>query len=344
MQLDALRGLAAVAVVVYHYTVFAPMSGVQAAGFHDGKYGVHLFFMISGFVILMSASRQSSSTRFLWGRFARLYPAYWVALLLSVAAVLVSGLVPERPLSLGVVIANVTMLQTAWDVPNVNSSFWTLYIELLFYLCVALTLAIRRIQWLPWAMAAVVLFDTLAVFPQAWDRVPGWWKLPLYFPLLRHLYLFTFGVWVYQARTRWSAMLPVVAMLCLLNAYGRGVELYPLAIIASLGLVLYAASSGWLVWLENRWLIWLGTISYSLYLVHENVGYAIVRTATKHGWPLWSGQWLAALVSVLVAVVVTYSVEKPAHRILRRWGASHNHSDEVFTSMVEQRNAKRVVL
>src|SRR6185436_18721223 len=94
-EVDALRGLAALAVVFYHYgqryrelgadaylsAKFPgqfPMNGEPLAWVSWGHYGVQLFFMISGFVILMTISKVRSLKEFALLRFVRLYPAFWV--------------------------------------------------------------------------------------------------------------------------------------------------------------------------------------------------------------------------------------------------------------------------
>lgn len=80
--LDLLRLVCASAVVLLHYGVMAPYTGVLPARYYFapnvlvyGQFGVHIFFIISGFVITLSA-RGRTAGAFLWARFLRLYPAY----------------------------------------------------------------------------------------------------------------------------------------------------------------------------------------------------------------------------------------------------------------------------
>jgi len=84
-QLDALRGVAALLVVGFHYTTrFDQLyghAGEPLLSLPWGHYGVNLFFMISGFVIFMTLERTQRATDFVVSRFSRLYPAYWGALL-----------------------------------------------------------------------------------------------------------------------------------------------------------------------------------------------------------------------------------------------------------------------
>ena len=114
LEFDALRGLAALSVVLFHYTtrydaIFG-RSGRLAAGFPWGDYGVDLFFMLSGFVILRSLDRTTFAGDFLVGRFARLYPAYWAAAAITFAVVSLCGL-PGQEVGLGEAAFNATMLQ-----------------------------------------------------------------------------------------------------------------------------------------------------------------------------------------------------------------------------------------
>src|SRR5690606_6778553 len=80
-ELDALRGLAALAVVAFHYTTsYAQQVGhlqPLGFGFTPGNYGVHLFFLISGYVIFMTLEHTRDGMDFVVSRFSRLYPAYW---------------------------------------------------------------------------------------------------------------------------------------------------------------------------------------------------------------------------------------------------------------------------
>ena len=100
IELDALRGLAAMSVVLFHFTTrYEELFGRAnplPLNFGWGDFGVDLFFMLSGFVILMTLERTSHSLKFAWGRFTRLYPAYWAAVALTFGAVAVFGLAGQE--------------------------------------------------------------------------------------------------------------------------------------------------------------------------------------------------------------------------------------------------------
>ncbi len=138
--LDGLRLLAALMVVFYHYVALAkpwehdtgtifPATRTAA---QYGWLGVEIFFLISGFVICMSVWGRSLGD-FAVSRVSRLFPAYWAGILLTTVVV---KLWPEVDSFRGLdrVINNLAMLQSGSDAPDVDPVYWTLFVELKFYL------------------------------------------------------------------------------------------------------------------------------------------------------------------------------------------------------------------
>ena len=136
LELDALRGIAALMVVFYHYFYhYNEMYGHQSipvSWSFVGRLGVALFFIISGFVIFWTLSRTERPLNFIVSRFSRLYPVYWFAIALSFVAVLCFGL-PGREVSLRDAALNTLMFHEYLDVPHVDGVYWSLTVELSFY-------------------------------------------------------------------------------------------------------------------------------------------------------------------------------------------------------------------
>lgn len=134
LELDALRGIAALGVVLFHYMVafidqytYGTEIFPGFRYFRYGKHGVALFFIISGFVIFMSLERTKRSYDFIFGRFSRLYPTYWAAVILSVAVVTFAKL-PDLQINLKDALINLTMFQGFFSVPHIDGNYWTLEI------------------------------------------------------------------------------------------------------------------------------------------------------------------------------------------------------------------------
>lgn len=148
--LDALRGIAVIAVVAEHltYLVFRPVRHlVIVPWFDSGKFGVMLFFLVSGYIIPASLERHGDVRRFWISRAFRLYPAMLTAIgallvLYAAGAVSLNGRMNTGPLA--AVVAHATFLQDVLGVHNFLNVMWTLSYEMLFYL---LTTALFVLGW-----------------------------------------------------------------------------------------------------------------------------------------------------------------------------------------------------
>lgn len=140
--LDALRGVAVIAVVVEHlsYLVFRELrAGVIVPWFDVGKYGVLVFFLVSGYIVPASLERHGSVRRFWVSRAFRLYPMLCVA----VGIIMVLGVMGVTPLDARlshdlptVLMAHGTFLQDLLGVQNSLNVLWTLSYEMVFYLSI----------------------------------------------------------------------------------------------------------------------------------------------------------------------------------------------------------------
>ncbi len=150
-EIDLLRFLAAVAVVLFHYTFMGYARGMIAMPypllapvFKYGYLGVQLFFMISGFVILMTASN-GCAKGFVVSRLIRLYPAFWACCTLTFITMLAFG-APRYVASLSQYLVNMTMISEFVKVPAIDGSYWSLLVEIRFYALVFLVLLAGRIH------------------------------------------------------------------------------------------------------------------------------------------------------------------------------------------------------
>ncbi|MFC4065418.1 acyltransferase family protein [Actinoplanes subglobosus] len=141
--LDALRGWAAAVVAVFHVAPVVLGRELHLRIFEVidlGKYGVLLFFLVSGYVIPMSLERHGDLRRFWTGRLLRIYPAYLFAVLVTIG--LAAAGIVRMPDQLAVettasVLGHMTMLQDLIGTRGVLRPFWTLSFEMVFYLVVA---------------------------------------------------------------------------------------------------------------------------------------------------------------------------------------------------------------
>ena len=282
VYLDALRGIAALMVVFSH--LYGPLLGdvwLFSELLDVGKLGVLWFFMISGVVIPFSLQPlPDGARRFLISRLMRLYPAYWLSLLVYLSILQLGGGVMPPWIQ---VMANLTMLQTLLGFGDVIGLYWTLFIELVFYgLCLVLFLRGKLYDLATrtrWAIGALVLGLALATLREMTER-----KLPVALPLGLSLMFFgsIWRQWLLAEHSREltrSLVLVLGAYLLLLpptlllaysqdmgvgEAPGRYLFTYATAIISFLVLTR-------IVQLKHPALLWLGGVSYSLYLLHPSM-------------------------------------------------------------------------
>jgi peptidoglycan/LPS O-acetylase OafA/YrhL len=294
--LDALRFVAALAVALYHYTSFWAVDGSHTPAYYlptvsrvtvYGFLGVELFFMISGFVIGMSSWGRTLGG-YLASRLARLYPAYWACVAITLTLTLVfpvkGGWIPVYDSFTAADVAiNLTMLQEPLGHPSVDNVYWTLWAELRFYLLWALVVG-RGVTYRK-AMVFCGLWMVAAVLATQINN-----------PVLNDLTMrhyagyFCAGILLYLLRRfgpspLLAAMLAVTAALNL-HSLGERVKLNPgwvvplwpaVLIIAVAYLLLIAIALGRLDRLDWRWLTLAGALTYPYYLLHQRLGYIVLR-------------------------------------------------------------------
>lgn len=328
--LDGLRFVAALAVMAYHFTAMDRVWGrfageifpAQPAAY--GWLGVHLFFLISGFVICMSSWGRGVGS-FLVSRAVRLYPAYWLSVV--VAMVTVWPLLPW-PANWFDKLVNFTMFQEAVGSPPLAEVYWTLWAELRFYLLFSLVvwwgLTYRRVAGFCVAWLGLVTV-TKAVVPDG--------TLPHTLLMTEYAPLFTAGIGFYlMFRFRptflsWGIVgasfvlaVPAVLFRTTLEADPVGVvpPSWPAVVLLVVCFALVGAVAlGWLSWLRGRWLVVLGATTYPLYLLHLDIGGSILHAWQYRVPPALLVVAVAAGMVVLAWLVHRY-VERPLAPLLRR--------------------------
>jgi len=318
VEVDVLRGLAAFWVVLSHYLPYwnrylGPTPTIVPNEW--GVYAVKLFFLISGFVIFMTLDRCKSVADFTVLRFSRLYPAYWATLVL---ATVVSVLVFGRRFGLGGFVANATMLEDFLGYPRFDNIYWTLTVEISFYLIAGFLFALglhRRtllfvVVWLVIAAIWVLIFQQTDTDHRHW--------LALLFALDFSPY-FGMGIVLFDVTKHgWSAARAGVVGLAFATEFLiAGWVGLCVALIVVILFVL--AIRGNLRFLVSKATLWLGAISYALFLVHRNLGYESLDWLHEHHVSLAVAVPVTILGALAIATLVTYGVEKPSLQHIRSW-------------------------
>ncbi|HUY87207.1 MAG TPA: acyltransferase [Pirellulales bacterium] len=334
LELDALRGFAALAVVLFHFTtrydqVFGHIATLPASC-PWGSYGVDLFLMLSGFVILRSLDRTQHAGDFIVGRFARLYPAYWVAGAITFGVVTLFGLSGQE-VSLREAALNSTMLQRLLGARHIDGAYWSLEVELFFY-AFAFALhragAFRTPRRQHIALALWLFAEAVSMWIMSHGESEAGHSLALRLTSklqvllsLRYAHLFTIGILLYRGFC--NRNYPPIAWLLLAACWtlqGMADSWAAALGIAMLTAVLYGAVEGRLGWLAARPLAFLGAISYPLYLIHQNVGYVLIRELESLTASPVAAIALAMTFSLAAATGLSLAIERPVQKwIVNRW-------------------------
>jgi peptidoglycan/LPS O-acetylase OafA/YrhL len=335
--LDLLRLVAVLGVVLYHFGFWGPAAhGVPQVALpwltpiaKYGFLGVPAFFVISGFVIAYSAEGRTA-TGFAIARFSRIYPTFVFCMSLTFLAIVYLG-PPHFDASFRQWAANLFIAAPAFGQPYMDTSYWSLVIEVMFYAWVAVLIAAglfpRRI-------------DTIILI---WLSITFANELTLDAPFIEKLFLtddsgfFAVGLLIYQFyRGRRGS--PLYALLALsigtavFQSIHKAVKLAPhtggvydewmvAAICLASVAIIFLATRIRHVPLPSGFVVAAGGLTYPLYLLHMQFGYVLfVRQAPADAVP-----WVVAIVLTMtfLAWAVWRYVERPAQRWTREFLTCH---------------------
>ena len=337
IELDALRGLAALSVMLYHYTTrYNQLFGHVKANYFEfeyGNFGVQVFLIISGFVIFMTINKIKSVKEFALKRAVRLYPAYITSVILTFTLVSIFSL-KGRETSLLEALFNLTMLQgfIPFDlIPHVDGAYWSLKVELTFYFfmgCIFSLKLINKIEipliiWLSFAfiLRGISLFSDNFII-----------NALMVYGILSYCHLFIAGIMFYMLRDTKKKSYYFIIFACLFyeflyNGLFRG------TVVLIFFSIFYMLISGKLGFIAKKPLIFLGTISYSLYLIHQNIGYIIINFMEKNGFVNEFYILIPILISIGLATAITFLIEKPLQNMIISKSKSRKNIDNQIVNL-----------
>jgi peptidoglycan/LPS O-acetylase OafA/YrhL len=325
-ELDALRGIAALFVVLFHYS---GISELNIWFLKLGVTGVDLFFLISGYVILLTLEKTKTGRDFIISRLSRLYPSFIVMLLITSTLIYFFNRV-SMP-SGREFFLNLTMMQPLFRVRNIDDSYWTLTVEMQFYIFMLLVFMAGKLEYIERIGAAVLaVIAVYYVFAATFFESSIVYIVPRsYLPLISHFQLFLAGITFYKMKTAGVTLYrQIVLLVCALFTFylydksGRShffIGLVPYAVMVAIYFVVfYFLIFDKLKFLNVKVLTFLGGISYCIYLIHQEAGRVLYAYLTSvHALNSYVAIGLIFILILLVSVFVTYLIEKPAISYIR---------------------------
>ena len=326
LALDTLRGVAILMVVIGHFLPERLVFGDVAHHVNSlGRGGVILFFLLSGYLIFRNVERQDTAT-FLSRRMFKIFPAYSV----NVALIFALGYFnsDHANWNLKLLLANLFMVQDVFGQDLLNGVYWTLLIEIKFYIFIALQYLLLRDRGTVAVMVSLIAINSVI-----------WWTRGYASMLLTFFPTFYIGIQVYRAeRSNWdrigvlrlsgSVALVAFSLLMFDQHYPYWSAAYLIGEAAALSLFLRSN-----IWTGT--LNFFGRISYSDYLYHASLGlllFALIGTATN---------WVGNLAAVALAIVATTAVAYISFRYIEvpmvAFGKAHEPKMHAFLGRLSRK-------
>jgi peptidoglycan/LPS O-acetylase OafA/YrhL len=311
---DALRGTAALGVCWHHFTngnpAFLPEGVLKASG----AFGWLMFFVISGFIIpyalQRSSYRVSDYGTFLLKRIVRLDPPYLVAIFVVIVLGYASAATPgfrgpSFAPSLTQVALHLGYINVFFGYPWLNPVFWTLAIELQYYLSVGLLFPVIAHRSIIVRASTFGFLAGLAFFVSA-DQF-----------LFHYLFLFMLGMAAFQLHV--SILRPAhfilwVALLGLGASYVNGVTIAITAVATALLLAFVRAR-------VPQLLLFFGQISYSLFLLHIPIGAKVINLSLRfvHTTP---GKLVVLATALAMSIGAAWLLYRYVERPAQKWSSA----------------------
>ncbi len=329
LELDALRALAAINLLLFHFTlVFENKYGYSAPlgfDFPFGKYGVQLFFMLSGFVNAMTLLKKREPGEFLANRLIRILPSYWLVIFLNVLLLSTFGMYAVDP-ALSQFAANMTVMPRLFGYENWEPVTWTLQVELIFYGLLILLFvggALNRPLRTIYMLLGISGFGMLYCYrinelqPVSMAASLSTFLSDLF--ILKYLPLFAIGILLHEIKsnrgnTFFNAIGIVVcaAVFHVIDDHGHN----PVATVLLFTLLAFSAY-GRIPILRMKPFLMISASSYALYLFHNNLGCLLIKHVNDFGVPPVASLMIGILFAFVFAIAYTFLFEQPLTKYLQ---------------------------
>jgi peptidoglycan/LPS O-acetylase OafA/YrhL len=315
LELDVIRAIAVLMVIIFHYTArfdekFGPFDH-NITWFRHG--GVHLFFIFSGYLIYSSLLSSRNELEFITKRLLRLYPSYWICVIISFVTISYFGL-EGREVSFKDFLLNLTMLQYALGVNSVDAVYWSLFYQLTFYFFMACSFRFIKnpyvhvyfFAWILLYIANSLYFNNSFLY---------------YFFSLKYSMLFLGGIYFNRLNKKKSLLnitMPFLTFLLFVLYNDDHLDQTQIAIIGVSYLLIYLYAFQRLNLNFLKPVALLAPISFEWYLLHQNIGYIMLNYLYKHVWENPVMILIPMSITAAMAWVIYNYLGQPAANYLTR--------------------------
>lgn len=331
--LDILRVASALAVMLFHFAFRGEAAGdlpaleipefLKAIASY-GYLGVSVFFIISGFVISYSAEDQKPYD-FLVSRLVRIYPTFLIIMSLTAVTIVLSGN-PRFYVDAMQYIANLFIFSLILGEPFVDGVYWSIVLEIIFYGWIFLLIAVGQFRhilkilpvWMAISFVNEAFIGSENLQNLLITEYSGFFSLGIVINRLRHN-VTIYGIGLFFMAAAYSLFTAFAGAGWYEDAYSVELSRAVIAAFIILSVVIFIL----LVSLKINRRLWpaaqlLGGATYTLYLVHQNIGYIAITALLTH---LTAGVAIV-LVSVLLmsfSILFHLGVERRLNSAIKRF-------------------------
>lgn len=321
---DILRFFAVTWVSIFHFN--EPIQ-LQDNWYRDftkiGHLGVPMFFVISGYCIALSANHTQSMKDFILRRFFRIFPAYWLSLFIVLLAVIFSLLaygansVAELPNNLIKIIATLTILTKPFSsIATVNWVYWSLTVEIFFYIIISLSIIIQRKLRFLWIII-------ISILPFFLNDETGFLFFVKYWPA----FLLGFSTYYLITKLDFKNMLLLILSLVTLAVSISHSNQFKITCLITICIIVYGHFKPF----KKNAISSIGDYSYATYLIHVPIGVNILGYVKQYNFIqqnifaniLWDT--LSYIIILFMARLIYLKFELP----IIIWGKKYAKKDEL---------------
>ncbi len=283
------------------------MNNIQ---FKLGHYGVQLFFIISGFVIFLTINKVSSSAEFIYKRFLRLFPTFWLCIVLTFTVTSFAN-IPRFERTTSELLKNLTMMPSLLNARAIDGVYWSLFPELLFYAFILLIYKLKLIRNVQivnciWLILSIIFVKFLFIKP-----------IILLFNF-QYSFLFTAGISFYLLWTKNGNQKIhhfIILMSLVVCWLLKTTEEFMVTAVCFL--IFYLFVNNFLSFLSKlKILTFLGNISYSFYLIHQFIGLIIMYKLYELGI---TNPYYLLIAPLIILILISWIITKYFEVFVHNW-------------------------
>jgi peptidoglycan/LPS O-acetylase OafA/YrhL len=320
LEIDSLRGIAAIIVLISHYTwaydFHYHILAQHPFHFPYGDMGVQIFFIISGFVIFMTLKRVKTIKEFIISRFSRLYPTYWLCIIITVVATMLFPIPTLGHYTLKEILLNITMVAGLFKIRYIDQVYWSLEVELFFYIILGLIFYIKKLQYIDYI---VIVWLFVCVLSLCFEFPLEKYVKKIF--ILHNAPLFITGILMYKIKLKTATLLnhltiPAAFIIYCFNFHeDYPTDFRPYILVLCIFIMFYVYAFWGLSFLKHRIFLFFGTISYPLYLLHNVIGYAILYRVRA----FVINQFFYCIITASIAIALAWLVTKYFDSRATKW-------------------------